>query len=85
MSQKKSSVLPLRIPGKNSYFKQSGVKPAGFLYGLWHGIVFPILALVWLFTDNVEFVETNNNGTWYKIGFFIGAVGSVGGSSSQAR
>ena len=57
---------------------EMGVAPAGgdvagFLPGLWHGIISPITFLVSLFTDDVSIYEVHNNGNWYDFGFVLGA------------
>jgi hypothetical protein len=46
----------------------------GFLYGLWHGFIFPIAWIVSLFTDNVAVYAVPNNGGWYDFGYFLGIV-----------
>ena len=63
----------LSIAGSKSKYKLQGAKPAGFLGGLWHGMISPITFIVSLFTQDVRIYETNNNGRWYDFGFCIGA------------
>src|SRR4051812_30999448 len=46
----------------------------GFLYGLWHGFIFPIAWIVSLFTDKVAIYAVPNNGGWYDFGYFLGIV-----------
>ena len=46
---------------------------AGFLLGLWHGLISPITFIASLFSKNVNFYEVHNNGSWYNFGFVIGA------------
>ena len=46
----------------------------GFLYGLWHGFIFPIAWIVSLFTDQVAVYAVPNNGGWYDFGYFLGIV-----------
>jgi hypothetical protein len=58
----------------------AGEEPAGFLLGLWHGIIFPVTFVISLFTDNVSVYEVANNGNWYDFGFFVGVAISLGGS-----
>jgi hypothetical protein len=52
------------------------VAPAapGFLFGLWHGFIFPVAWLVSLFTDRVAVYAVPNNGGWYDFGYFLGIV-----------
>jgi hypothetical protein len=74
----------LSVAGPNSKYQQQGAASAGFLGGLWHGIILPITFLVSLFNANVRIYEKNNTGRWYDFGFIIGASSSLGGSGSTA-
>jgi hypothetical protein len=56
-------------------------EPYGFLGGLWHGIIAPFSFIISLFSDNVAMYAVNNNGSWYNLGFVIGAGILFGGSS----
>ena len=76
---KKVSPNILLVAGPNSKFKLPNAKSAGFWVGLWHGIIASITFTVGLFTSNVKFYETNNNGRWYDFGFLLG-VGAFGRS-----
>ena len=46
----------------------------GFLYGLWHGFIFPVAWVVSLFMDKVAVYAVPNNGGWYDFGYFLGIV-----------
>ena len=46
----------------------------GFLLGLWHGFIFPIVWIVSLFADSVAIYAVPNNGGWYDFGYFLGIV-----------
>ena len=46
----------------------------GFLYGVWHGFIFPIAWIVSLFMPDVSVYAVPNNGGWYDFGYFIGVV-----------
>jgi hypothetical protein len=46
----------------------------GFLYGLWHGFIFPVAWVVSLFAPNVAIYAVPNNGGWYDFGYFLGIV-----------
>lgn len=48
-------------------------KTAGFLIGLWHGLIAPITFIFSLFLDSVSVYEVHNNGNWYNFGFVLGA------------
>ena len=58
---------------------------AGFLLGLWHGVIAPVTFVISLFTDNISFYEVNNNGNWYDFGFVLGAGILFGGGAAGAR
>ena len=70
MIKRKPNVL--WIAGLNSKYRLAGAKPAGFWAGLWHGIISPLIFFIGLFTDQVKFYETKNNGRWYDFGFLLG-------------
>jgi len=53
--------------------------PAGFWYGLWHGIISFISLIIHLFNDTVVVYETNNTGGWYDFGFLLGVIFVWGG------
>ena len=74
----------LAIAGPNSKYNEPGAEPAGFLAGLWHGLIFPIVFLVSLFSSGVRIYEKNNSGRWYDFGFLIGASAALGGSGKEA-
>ena len=46
----------------------------GFLYGLWHGFIFPVAWVISLFMDKVAIYAVPNNGGWYDFGYFLGIV-----------
>jgi hypothetical protein len=56
----------------------------GFLYGLWHGFIFPVAWVISLFTDQVAVYAVPNNGGWYDFGYFLGiVVFGIGARKSQ--
>jgi hypothetical protein len=59
----------------------TGAEPAGFWLGLWHGVILPVTFVISLFTADVTVYEVVNDGNWYDVGFFIGVLMSLGGSS----
>jgi hypothetical protein len=75
----------LSAAGPNSKYNQPGAAPAGFLGGLWHGLIAPVTFIISLFTPNVRIYETNNKGVIYDFGFIIGISASFGGSGSSVR
>ena len=50
------------------------VAPAapGFLFGLWHGFIFPVAWLLSLVMPDVSVYAVPNNGGWYDFGYFLG-------------
>jgi hypothetical protein len=54
----------------------SAVAPAapGFLFGLWHGFIFPVAWVLSLFMPDVAIYAVPNNGGWYDFGYFLGIV-----------
>lgn len=55
--------------------------PAGFWYGLWHGMIAFISLIIHLFNDTVMVYEIKNTGGWYDFGFLLGVIFVWGGSS----
>ena len=53
--------------------------PAGFWYGLWHGVISFISLIIHLFNDAVMVYEVNNTGGWYDFGFLLGVIFIWGG------
>ena len=53
--------------------------PAGFWYGLWHGVISVITLIIHIFNDNVLVYEANNTGGWYDFGFLLGVICVWGG------
>jgi len=48
--------------------------PAGFWFGLWHGVISFISLIIHLFNDSVSVYELNNTGGWYDFGFLLGVI-----------
>lgn len=60
---------------------------AGFLLGLWQGLILPVTFVISLFTDTVNIYEVNNNGNWYDFGYVLGLmiIFSGGGAGAGSR
>jgi hypothetical protein len=69
----------LAVAGPGSKYQVPGARPAGFWAGFWHGLIFPIAFIVSLFTPKVRIYEVHNRGRLYDFGFYLGAVGTLGG------
>jgi len=68
------------LPGNGSKYKYSTGFSAGFLSGVWHGLLIPITFLLSLFSDSFSIYETNNNKHWYHFGMLIGVYLTTGNS-----
>ena len=75
----------LAVGGSNSKYCFPGAPPAGFLAGLWHGLICPITFIISLFNPGVGIYEQNNNGAMYNLGFVIGIASTFGGSGAAGR
>ena len=59
---------------------------AGFVLGLWHGVIAPVMLVGSFFNPAMQMYEVHNNGTEYNFGYLIGIafvfliVGLIGGS-----
>ena len=62
---------------------------AGFRFGLWHGIIFPVTFIISLFNHSVQPYDVHNNGSLYNFGFILGVClvfgGGAGGASRRRR
>jgi len=56
-----------------------------FLYGVWHGFIFPFAWVISLFMPDVAVYAVPNNGGWYDFGFFLGITVLGGGSWFGSR
>jgi len=52
---------------------------AGFLIGLWHGLIVIVTFIFSLFDRQFGIYEVNNLGWQYNLGFILGAMISLGG------
>ena len=70
------------LPGDG---KHTAEKPAGFLWGIWHGWLAPI-SLIWgIFSSDIRVYEPFNTGWWYDFGFYIAVISGFGGLSLSRR
>ncbi len=70
------------IPGDGSHTAR---RPAGFLWGVWHGWVAPISLIISIFKSKIHIYETFNTGWWYDFGFYIAIISGFGGISLSRR
>ncbi|NTV90791.1 MAG: hypothetical protein HGA22_10615 [Clostridiales bacterium] len=66
------------VPGDGTYTTE---KPAGFLWGIWHGWIAPVSLVIGLFDHGIRVYEPLNKGWWYDFGFYIAIIGGFGGLS----
>lgn len=66
------------VPGDGTY---THYKPAGFLWGVWHGWIAPVSLIIGLFDKNIRVYEINNTGWLYDLGFYISVISGFGGLS----
>ena len=52
----------------------------GFLWGMWHGFIFPWSFIGSLFSPDIAVYAVPNKGGWYDFGFFLGITVLGGGS-----
>ena len=70
------------LPGDG---KHTIEKPAGFLWGIWHGWLAPI-SLIWgFFNSEMRVYEPFNTGWWYDFGFYMAVISGFGGLSLSRR
>ena len=74
--QKAAALTALLLLAGCATQSAAAVEPAapGFLYGLWHGIIFPFAWVLSLFMPDVSVYAIPNNGGWYDFGYFLGIV-----------
>lgn len=58
---------------------------AGFIQGLWHGIISPVTFVVSLFENNITIYEVENNGNWYNLGFVLGCYFTFKGTNEGVK
>jgi len=86
-----SALLPLLALAACATQAASTVAPAapGFLFGLWHGFIFPVAWVLSIFLPDIAIYAVPNNGGWYDFGYFLGivvfGVGARGGTKIVYR
>ena len=81
------STIELRSPGPNPQLNQTddAGRISGFVQGLWHGIIAPVMVVGSFFNPTMQMYEVHNNGRDYNLGFLIGVafvfllLGLIGG------
>ncbi len=70
------------MPGDGTHTPE---KPAGFLWGIWHGWIAPVSLIIGLFKKNVRIYEVMNKGWWYDLGFYMAVISGFGGLNLVRR
>ncbi len=70
------------LPGDGT---SSSSKPAGFLWGIWHGWIAPISLIVEIFRRDIRIYEPANAGFWYDLGYYMAVIGGFGSVSLARR
>ncbi len=70
------------VPGDGTH---TLAKPAGLLWGIWHGWIAPITLIIGLFNKSVRVYEVVNTGWWYDFGFYMAIIGGFGSLSLQRK
>jgi hypothetical protein len=70
------ALTPLLLLAACAQQAGSAVEPGapGFLFGLWHGFIFPVAWVISLFMPDAAVYAVPNNGGWYDFGYFLGIV-----------
>lgn len=68
------STIRLTTPGPNPALNQpdEAGRVAGFISGLWHGIIAPVMLVGSFFNPVMQIYEVHNNGLEYNLGYLIG-------------
>ena len=67
--------VQLYVPGPNPLVNtvDQQKRTAGFIIGVFHGLISPGTLLVSFFNFNVQMYEVHNKGGFYNLGFLLGA------------
>ena len=70
------------IPGDGT---NTDVKPAGFLWGVWHGWLAPLSLIISIFNEDISIYEVNNVGFFYDLGYYMAVISGFGGIALSRR
>lgn len=67
--------MELSVPGINPLVNTTDTngRTAGFLLGIWHGIISPVTMVLSFINPELQMYEVYNDGSQYNFGFLIGA------------
>jgi hypothetical protein len=66
--------IQVYAPGPNPLLNVANAQDrvAGFLLGLWHGIISPVTLVLSFFNTGAQMYEVHNDGNQYNLGFLLG-------------
>jgi hypothetical protein len=66
--------IQIYAPGPNPLVNTADAQDriAGFLLGIWHGVISPVTLVLSFFNKGVQMYEVRNDGNQYNLGFLIG-------------
>ncbi|MCX6005630.1 MAG: hypothetical protein NT082_08190 [Chloroflexi bacterium] len=66
--------IQIYAPGPNPLVNTADAQDriAGFLPGIWHGVISPVTLVLSFFNKGVQMYEVRNDGNQYNLGFLIG-------------
>jgi hypothetical protein len=70
------------VPGDGTHTPD---RPAGFLWGVWHGWVAPISLIISIFDHSIRIYEPVNTGWWYDFGYYMAIISGFGGLALVRR
>lgn len=70
-------IIPMTVEAFVSKGDFYAYRPAGFLNGIWHGLLAPYTLVVRWFINDIIMYAFSNTGWWYDLGFLTGAVLSI--------
>ncbi|MDD4310671.1 MAG: hypothetical protein PHO32_09845 [Candidatus Cloacimonetes bacterium] len=75
-------LLSACAPGMNDHRPD---RPAGFLWGIWHGWIAPFSLIYSFFVPQSSIYEVNNSGFFYDLGYYLAVVGGFGSLTFSRR
>lgn len=78
------SILILGLIGCATQPAPSGIDPPGFWMGMVHGFLI-FFSMIGSFFSDIRIYAFPNNGTFYDLGYLVGAMMSLGGTGVSVR
>jgi hypothetical protein len=71
--------------GMATYNTGPGVEPAGFLLGLWQGLIIWLSFISSWGNNTIALYSPFNNGVWYNLGYILGLCITLGGGAKASK